>query len=498
MNSFKLSMRYIGSRKLESSLAIAGIILGVATLAGTLSMIASYKSYYEKFSRSPEAMQIHVMQASRVRVTDEAAVLIGTSEIQNIRFTAGDAKAALDVCPDAELFYEASFMQFYTSASSSSSGGFGAFGGAPGGTPGGAPGGIFLTGGAPGSVPGGAPGGTERPGANGGPGFEDMGPPPDGPFTENLFAQAENVDTGIEKPALEKVPGAMVSGGFFRAYGLQAEHGDVFTDISSNSGSPGVVLGCELAKTVYASVSEPAELVGKKLILNNTSYTIQGVLARDEWGSSGRNTSFNNMAFVPSFALRTNSSARMVYRSVLFVAKENSNPATAAIQLENYFNSIYGQGAVVAEANLELFSAELTKRNRVLTLMAILASASALTAAVNLFNLMTSRVLRRKRAIAIMRALGAWNRCVFNQIIMEAAMIGVSGAVVGTMLSPVIVNALGSMLEKNATNHSIPVSIRLPVLLAAGFGALLVSLVFAAIPAKSGSSLLITDSLRSE
>ncbi|HOC28973.1 MAG TPA: hypothetical protein PKH40_04780 [Treponemataceae bacterium] len=50
MNAFRLSLRYIKSRKLESSLAIGGIVLGVATLAGTLSLISSYESYYDKFS----------------------------------------------------------------------------------------------------------------------------------------------------------------------------------------------------------------------------------------------------------------------------------------------------------------------------------------------------------------------------------------------------------------------------------------------------------------
>jgi len=54
------------------------------------------------------------------------------------------------------------------------------------------------------------------------------------------------------------------------------------------------------------------------------------------------------------------------------------------------------------------------------------------------------------------------------------------------------------MLENSASNQSIPVSVNLPVLAAVGFGALCVSLVFAAIPARNGSTLVITDALRSE
>ena len=54
------------------------------------------------------------------------------------------------------------------------------------------------------------------------------------------------------------------------------------------------------------------------------------------------------------------------------------------------------------------------------------------------------------------------------------------------------------MLENNSSGQSIPVSVNLPVLAAVGLGALAVSLVFAAIPARSGSRLVITDALRAE
>jgi ABC-type lipoprotein release transport system permease subunit len=80
----------------------------------------------------------------------------------------------------------------------------------------------------------------------------------------------------------------------------------------------------------------------------------------------------------------------------------------------------------------------------------------------------------------------------------EAAVIGTSGAVLGMACSPIVVGILARMLENSASGQSIPVSISVPVLAAVGLGALAVSLVFAAIPARSGSNLVITDALRSE
>lgn len=507
MNAFLLSVRYIRSRKLESSLGIFGIILGVATLAGTLSLIASYESYYEKFSRSPDARQIRVVQATRVRVTDSAAVLIGTTEVENVQFTDAEAKAALEVCPDVENFYQADYRTFNTTASTSSSSGFegsGGFGppaqvaaiaqigttqsGAAQGT---TSSGTGQTGTAQSGTASAATGQAAMPATP----AAGMGGPPDGPMWNQT---AEVIDTTLEKPTLEKINGAMVSGGFFSAYSLRAKWGDVLSDSGNNTGVPGVVLGASLAGKVYASITDPSLLIGKKLVLANTTYSIVGVLEFDEWNSSGRNVSYNEMVFVPTFAMRSGSAARMRYRNIIYTAKESGSPAQAAIQLESYFNSIHGDGSVVAEANLDRFYREITKRQRILTLMAILASASALTAAINLFNLMTSRVVRRHRPIAIMRAIGAWNMKVFSQIMIEAAMIGTLGAIGGTALSPLVVRVLGNMLENSSSSQSIPVSVNVPVLLLVALGALCISLIFAALPAKSGSSLVITDALRSE
>lgn len=515
MNAFSLSVRYIRSRKLESALALTGIVLGVATLAGTLSLVSSYRDYFDAFSSSPQARQVTVRQATRTRSqSDEAAVLIGTTEIENIEFTAADAQEALAETSNVESFYQAQFRSFTTTASSSQSSGFGGPGGFGGGMmiavttqaggaasaggASGASGGAAASAGnaSAGTAPtGGVPSGDTAPPEGD---FPEGGPPEGGLSPEMQAQAAQEIDTTLEKPTMEEIPGAMVSGGFFSAYNLTARYGDVLSDAAAASSSNGAVIGSNVAKALYASVSDPADLVGMKLILNSQSYTIVGVLAYDEWNGSGRNVSFNDMVFVPTMELRFGSTRQSRYRELSFSVPSNGDPAQAAVELERFFDSKYGEGSVIAEANLDTFRSEVTKRERILSLMAILAAASALTAAINLFNLMTSRVMRRRRPIAIMRAIGAWNMRVFAQIMIEAAVIGVSGAVAGLALSPVVVDVLARMLENNSSGQSIPVSVNLPVLLAVGFGALFVSLLFAAIPARSGSRLVITDALRSE
>lgn len=508
MNVFSLSVRYIRSRKLESTLAVSGIVLGVATLAGTLSLVSSYQSYFDKVSRSPEARQVSVEQATRARSqSDEAAVLIGETEVENIEFTAADATQAIAESSNVDSYYQADYRSFNTTASSSQSGGFG---GGPGGgfgmmmtaTPAGQSGGTAgasAASAASGSVSGSQSGagsapvqGTATAGGDG------MAPPEGGMPPDAMFAQQEEIDESLEKPTMEELSGAMVSGGFFTSYKLTAQYGDILSDAATGSSANGVVLGANVAKRLYASVTDPEKLVGMKLILNNLSYTIVGVLEYDEWNSSGRNVSFNDMVFVPTMEMRFGATARVRFRNLNFSVPENGDPAAAAIELENYFNAKYGEGSVLATANLESFRSEVTKRQRILSLMAILAAASALTAAINLFNLMTSRVLRRRRPIAIMRALGAWNMRVFGQIMVEAGVIGVAGAAAGLALSPLVVGVLGRMLENSSSGQSIPVSVNVPVLAAVGVGALAISLIFAAIPARSGSRLVITDALRSE
>ena len=118
-------------------------------------------------------------------------------------------------------------------------------------------------------------GGAQGAQADGAPPGGDMssgdGAPPD-----MRFMQQEEVDTSLEKPTVEEINGAMVSGGFFAAYNLQAKYGDVLSDSATGSAATGVVLGADLADKLYASVTDPSQLIGMKLILNNLSYTIVG------------------------------------------------------------------------------------------------------------------------------------------------------------------------------------------------------------------------------
>ena len=113
--------------------------------------------------------------------------------------------------------------------------------------------------------------------------------PPDGEMLPPMQEQRQEIDASLEKPTMEEIPGAMVSGGFFQAYRLTAQYGDVLSDSATGSAANGAVLGSSVANKLYASVSDPAKLVGMKLILNNQSYTIVGVLADDPWNSSSYN-----------------------------------------------------------------------------------------------------------------------------------------------------------------------------------------------------------------
>ncbi len=175
----------------------------------------------------------------------------------------------------------------------------------------------------------------------------------------------------------------------------------------------------------------------------------------------------------------------------------DADVGAAARGLEASLNRVYGEGAVTALTELERIRAEIDKRKRILSLLVVLASAVALAAAVNIFNLMTRRVSRRARSIAIQRSLGASALRVFRQTIMESLLLGLAGALVGSFLSPVLSRLLGGLLE-NGGDGSIALAFRGDLVALVALLSVVAAAFFAAMPAADAAGTVIVDALRDE
>lgn len=483
MDKLTLSWRQIRIHWGDSLLAVLGIALATAILAAVISLIGSYNSVFDRFTQQPQARQITVRGQFKAMGSGEAAVRIDAAASEPVRFNLQDVPKIMEDNPDVIASYQARYMRFTTTAM----GGGGAF--------------VFGGGTAGGGAASGGAGqrtvaqaATPIPGGGSGPG-EGFGPP------EMIGFGTEGTTQVVDTPLLEQVQGYMASASFFTAYELQAKEGILFDDRDVTQGNAVAVVGSELAKKLYSD----QRVLNKKIRLNGRIYTIIGVLAPYAYSTEGLPVSFDELIFVPTREGIARSGASGGANATFFgrvgelsfTAKKGADLAKVAQGLEASFARLYGENKAVAQTQISQVKKDLDKRLKILSLLALLASAVGVAAAINIFNLMIGRVSRRTRSIAIQRSLGATSRSMLIQTLMETLILAAIGAFIGFVLSFPLEGVLQSILEKSQLQGMV-LPQRFDLALGVSLLAILVAGLFAVPAALAAANTDIVDALREE
>jgi len=231
------------------------------------------------------------------------------------------------------------------------------------------------------------------------------------------------------QPVIEEARGYEVSPEFFTAWDMRAEQGSLFTLADIQKREPVIVLGSKIAATLY----EDGQSMGRQVLSRNQLYRIIGVL-------EPTGTEHDQMIFTPvEMPELTGMDAFARFRgfntNLHFTVADYTKLERAKAQLESYFDQKFGAGSAVI--TIPRYQAEATRdRNaRLVTVILFLALAALVIAAANVTNILFARALRKRRAVGILKALGATSRGVFQLFFLEAALIGTAGAAVGAGLS---------------------------------------------------------------
>lgn len=129
-----------------------------------------------------------------------------------------------------------------------------------------------------------------------------------------------------------------------------------------------------------------------------------------------------------------------------FLPAEGIAPEELVANLEIFFTQRHGEGRVsVTNPSGDLREFTESARRTVLALMG-LASLALFVAALNILNLLTATVIRRRRVTAMSVALGAERRSLFARMMTEALLLGVGGSLVGLLIAHGITMFLKAIL----------------------------------------------------
>ncbi|HTL43786.1 MAG TPA: ABC transporter permease [Vicinamibacterales bacterium] len=221
---------------------------------------------------------------------------------------------------------------------------------------------------------------------------------------------------------------------------LQVASGRFFDDAETTAAAPVAVVGEAAAATLFG-VEDP---VGQYLKVNEQWFRVIGVagpqltVQSDVAGIPAQDR--NNIIYVPLYAsifrLEDGQSAQKDEIDGIYLQMKPSADVPSAAALMRGVLDVAHRGAgdftIVSPAEL---LAEQRRTQRIFEMvMVAIASISLLVGGIGIMNIMLASVLERTREIGVRRAIGARQRDVVRQFLIETTIISLSGGVIGILL----------------------------------------------------------------
>jgi putative ABC transport system permease protein len=197
-----------------------------------------------------------------------------------------------------------------------------------------------------------------------------------------------------------------------------------------------------------------ADVLGRVVRLDNRPYTVVGVMPR-EFAFPDRETRAWTAWSVPPVAGEGGAQVGVIFRAMARL-REGATPAQAAAEatararsapdMSMVARALFGAaGPIDVSAVWERQAITADVRPAILVLFAAVALLLA-TATANVAGIQLARATTRRREIAVRAAIGAGERRIARQLLVENAMVGLSGGAAGVALAATVQKLLPSLL----------------------------------------------------
>lgn len=279
--------------------------------------------------------------------------------------------------------------------------------------------------------------------------------------------------------------------GFFDVREWNVERGYPFTDADVRNAARVVVLG----QTVATNLFGDEDPVGKTIRIKQSPYIVVGVLEKK--GQSMMGDDQDDTAIIPLttgqrklFGSQFKDSVRMI---MVKATSEEIMPKVEKSMIELLRDRHRIREGADDDFSVRNFSAILAASAQATEVMSMLlgaiASISLLVGGIGIMNIMLVSVTERTREIGIRIAIGARERDILLQFLLEAVMISLIGCVIG-----VIIGVGGAFIVKGVFETAVAItqsSIIIAFLVAAGVG-----IFFGFYPARKAAKLEPIEALR--
>ena len=280
---------------------------------------------------------------------------------------------------------------------------------------------------------------------------------------------------------------------YFNVGNWEFESGTTFTESDLRSGARVAVLGAITAENLFGTVDP----VGKTMRITNRPFLVVGVLAAKGQSLSGRDQDDN--VFIPITTSERQITGSQFPGSIRYMLVQGQSAETMD-EAENEIIQLLRQRHRLSDGmendftvrNLTAIADVATGTAKIMSIvLGAIASVSLLVGGIGIMNIMLVSVTERTREIGIRMAIGANQRAILIQFLLEAMMICIMGGLIG-----VILGIGGAWLVSEMADMLIVITSGMIGL--AFFFASAVGVFFGFYPAKKAASLKPVDALRYE
>ena len=249
---------------------------------------------------------------------------------------------------------------------------------------------------------------------------------------------------------------------------------------------------CLVTQELAARVFPFEDPIGKSIRLGELSFTVIGVF-RERVATFGLSEIQRESVIIP-FTLMRYYAGSESFSALYAQARLPQDVPTVTRQVERVLKSRHPAGAVYNVQNLTSLQDAVGKTALALTIVLILVALIAmLISGIGIMNIMLVTVIERTREIGIRKAVGAEEKEILYQFLIEALLISGVGAILGILIGVAVPVAIQSFLPGNLRVPISGLSVVLAFLVSCGTG-----MFFGWLPARQAAKLQPVDSLRYE
>ena len=231
--------------------------------------------------------------------------------------------------------------------------------------------------------------------------------------------------------------------------------------------------------------------LGRTFMFHGKEFVVRGIFDQFDTTPLSEQADFNNAIFIPNDVAESLSKNTAPTYEILAQAEDGQTNKVATAINASLVKSHGGQSNFSVLKGNENLAGTNSILELLTRLIAGVAAISLLVGGIGIMNVMLVSVAERLHEIGIRKAIGATNRQILSQFMIESAVLSLSGGIIGIILSFVI-----DLVLRLTTDLKPAISWQV-VLVATGVS-LLVGIVFGSVPALKAARKDPIDALRSE